>query len=235
MGRFYFIPCRYDGPTVWRSGEKTAVLWPAGQRVRRDGQLDGVNGMTDPDAAETVWLENENSVTACPVNPRGMICLTPVTLDKRAWHKALLPGDPLLALHIPGGEGYTPEAVRDSAREAFDFYARYDPELPIRGVWSESWLYDPGLEALLPPESRIIRVQRQFYRYPTTEGDAMARKEVFGDGAGDLVRFRPRTRLQQGMRDAMLRGVRFHTTGMVFLREDLERIGCEPYYFPDFA
>jgi ABC-type multidrug transport system fused ATPase/permease subunit len=48
MDRFYFIPYRWGGaPDAWRSlktGEVKA-LWTGGVRVRRDGQLDGVNGV----------------------------------------------------------------------------------------------------------------------------------------------------------------------------------------------
>ncbi len=229
MDRFYFIPCKHWGPSLWRNGENVIALWPEGQRVRQDGQLDGVNGQYDPEAVETTWCEDDISVTAHPVNPRGCIELRPVTLDKRHWRNVLTDGDGLLAMHIPGGEGYTPEAVRRSARLAVDFYEQYYPELTVKGLWSESWLFDPGLEKLLDPDSRILRVQRQFYCYPTMEGDAMAKKEVFGEGAQDLAHFQPRTRLQRAMREAMLSGVRFHTTGMVLLREELEKIGSAPY------
>lgn len=232
LDRFYFIPMRHYGPECWRHMEsgRVVALWPADRMIRRDGQLDGVNGVRDPEAIRTVRAETEDSVTAHPVDPAGLVSLTPVTLDKREWVKALDRGDHLLALHIPGGEGYTPERVKRSAEMALDFYGRYFPEIPIKGLWSESWLYDPGLAALLPPDSRIIRVQRQFYCYPTMEGDGMARKEVFGHAKMDLNTVTPRTRLQRAMLEAFRSGTRFHTTGMVVLRDEVPLIGQDPYH-----
>lgn len=233
LDRFYFIPCRHWGPECWRRARdgRVVALWPAGRMIRRDGQLNGVNGVNDPAAIKTVREETTEYVTANPVNPAGLVSLEPVTLDKREWRRVLVNGDGLLALHIPGGEGYTPERVRHSMELALAFYDRYFPEVPVRGFWSESWLYDPGLAALLAPDSRILRVQRQLYCYPTMEGDSMARKEVFGDSEADLSRFEPRTRLQRGMLAALRDGTRFHTTGMLVLREEVPQIGREPYRY----
>lgn len=235
LDRFYFIPYRHEEPECWRNTQngRVVALWPAGRMIRRDGQLDGAGGVKDPSAIQTVRLETEERITAHPVSPAGLVSLTPVTLDKREWVRALGRGDSLLALHIPGGEGYTPQRVRHSMALALAFYDRYFPEVPVKGFWSESWLYDPGLAVLLSSDSRIIQVQRQFYCYPTMEGDDMARKEVFGDSKADLSRFEPRTRLQRAMLDALRSGTRFHTTGMVVLRDEVPRIGQEPYRYID--
>ncbi len=232
LDRFYFIPYLWpDTPTAWRNTETNEViaLWKDGDRVRRDGQLDGVNGITDPEAFTTVLRETEATVTGNPVRPDGYILPDPVTLDRSIWKKALGEGDYLLALHIPGGEGYTPERVRRSCEMALSFFDRYYPEYRYLGFWSESWLYDPGLAALLGPERNISRVSRQFYCYPTLEGDAMARAEVLHDRDADYHDFKPRTTLEKRMFAAWDRGERFHTTGMFLLREEVSRIGKNPY------
>ena len=66
------------------------------------------------------------------------------------------------------------------------FYDQYFPELPIKGFWSSSWLYDTRLSLILDHErSNIVLVQRQFYNYPTMEGDGMLRYEAFGDRKAD--------------------------------------------------
>ena len=95
--------------------------------------------------------------------------------------------------------------------------------------WSESWLYDPSLYRLLPKDGRILSVQRQFYNYPTTEGEAMAKLEVFGAADADVAAFEPKTSLQKSLRDSLLRGERYHTTGMFVLNDDLPRFGEMPY------
>ena len=232
MDRFYFIPYRWgDTPEAWRNLEtgKVTALWKAGVRVRRDGQLDGVNGVTDPEAYRTVREETPETVRAHPVAPEGVIRPEPVTLRKSEWTKVLGEGDFLLALHIPGGEGYTPERVRHSCETALAFYDRYYPEYTYKGFWSESWLYDPGLREILDPDRNIIRVQKQFYCYPTEEGDRMIRLEVLGDENADPRKLTPRNSLERGMFDVWDRGGRFHTTGMFLLREEVSRIGEDPY------
>ena len=232
LDRFYFIPyCWGDTPTAWRNrktGEVTA-LWRAGDRVRGDGQLDGTNGVCDPEAYTTVYEETADAVRGNRVLPEGRISAETVTLDKRSWRKALGEGDYLLALHIPGGEGYTPERVKASCEQALAFWDRYYPEYAYKGFWSESWLYDPGLREILAPERNIVRVQKQFYCYPTEEGDRMIRLEVLGDEQADHRKLTPRSSLERGMFAVWDRGERFHTTGMFLLREEVPRIGEDPY------
>ena len=232
LDRFYFIPYRWGGsPEAWRNtetGEVTA-LWHAGVRIRRDGQIDGVNGIHDPEAFTTVFRETNDTVTGNRVLPEGLVSPEVVTLDKKTWRKALGDDDYLLALHIPGGEGYTPERVKSSCEKALAFYDRYYPEYHYIGFWSESWLYDPGLREIVKPDRNIVRVQRQFYCYPVEEGDRMIKLEVLGDENADYRKLTPRNSLERGMFDVWARGDRFHTTGMFLLREEVPQIGKNPY------
>ena len=232
LDRFYFIPYRWGGsPEAWRNtetGEVTA-LWHAGVRIRQDGQIDGVNDVYDPEAFTTVFEETEDTVKGNRVLPEGLVSQEVVTLDKRTWRKALGDDDFLLALHIPGGEGYTPERVKSSCEKALAFYDRYYPEYHYIGFWSESWLYDPGLREIVKPDRNIVRVQRQFYCYPVEEGDRMIRLEVLGDEHADYRKLTPRNSLERGMFEVWARGDRFHTTGMFLLREEVPRIGENPY------
>lgn len=232
LNRFYFIPYRWgDAPTAWRNRETGTVtaLWRAGDRIRKDGQPDGANGVTDPEAFTTVFEETEGGVRGNRVLPEGLISPETVILDKKTWRKVLGEDDYLLALHIPGGDGYTPERVRQSCEEALAFFGKYYPEYDYKGIWSESWLFDPGLREILPPEKNIIRVQKQFYCYPTEEGDRMIRLEVLGDENADYRKLTPRNSLERGMFAVWDRGGRFHTTGMFLLREEVPLVGQDPY------
>lgn len=232
LDRFYFIPYRWGNtPVAWRNTNtgKVTALWRAGDRFRRDGQLDGVNGITDPEAFITEYEETEDSVRGNPVLPEGRVSPKTVILEKETWQKALGENDFLLALHIPGGEGYTPERVKSSCEKALAFYDRYYPEYVYKGFWSESWLYDPGLREIVKPDRNIVRVQKQFYCYPTEEGDRMIRLEVLGDENADHRKLTPRNSLESGMFAVWDRGDRFHTTGMFLLREEVPRIGEDPY------
>lgn len=232
LDRFYFIPYRWGGsPEAWRNCEtgEVVALWLPGIRVRRDGQIDGVNGIHDPEAFTTEFLETDESVWGNRVLPEGRISPEIVMLDKKIWKKVLGEDDYLLALHIPGGEGYTPERVKSSCEKALAFYDRYYPEYHYIGFWSESWLYDPGLREIVKPDRNIVRVQRQFYCYPVEEGDRMIKLEVLGDENADYRKLTPRNSLERGMFEVWARGDRFHTTGMFLLREEVPRIGSNPY------
>lgn len=232
LDRFYFIPYRWgDEPEAWRDAQTGHVvaLWRGGAKVRRDGQLDGVNGVFDAEAFETALIETPDAVTGNPVSPEGRVRPDRVTLEKPRWRRVLSKGDYLLALHIPGGEGYTPERVRRSCELALAFYDRYYPEYEYKGFWSESWLYDPALGDMLGPERNISRVQRQFYCYPTMEGDEMTRLEVLHDAHADYTRMQPKTTLEKRLFAAWDRGELRHTTGMFLLREEVPLVGEDPY------
>ncbi len=232
LNRFYFIPYRWgDAPTAWRNRQtgKVTAIWRAGDRIRKDGQFDGVNGVTDPEAFTTVYEETAETVRGNIVLPEGLVSAETAVLDKKDWKKALGEDDYLLALHIPGGEGYTPERVRQSCEEALQFFGKYYPEYDYKGIWSESWLFDPGLREILPPEKNIIRVQKQFYCYPTEEGDRMIRLEVLGDENADHRKLTPRNSLERGMFAVWDRGGRFHTTAMFLLKEEVPLVGQDPY------
>lgn len=232
LDRFYFIPYRWGGsPEAWRNSTtgEVVALWHAGTKVRRDGQIDGVNGICDPEAFTTKYTETEDAVWGNRVLPEGKISPEIVMLDKKIWRKALKDDDFLLALHIPGGEGYTPERVRSSCEEALAFYDRYYPDYHYIGFWSESWLYDPGLREIVKPDRNIVRVQKQFYCYPVEEGDRMIKLEVLGDENADYRKLTPRNSLERGMFAVWKRGDRFHTTGMFLLREEVRQIGEDPY------
>ncbi|SHO48390.1 acyltransferase domain-containing protein [Anaerocolumna xylanovorans] len=234
MDRFLFIPCRFgDAFTMYRnktSGKVTA-LWQPKEEFRRDGQLNGTNGIYDTKEAFTsIWEETENSITANPINPMGFVERAAVTLSKEEWTKALSTGDMLLALHVPSGPGYTPERLKNSMLLALEFYRTYFPELPVKGFWSESWLYDSRLSLVLDNEtSNIIKVQRQFYLYPVREGDAMLRYEVFGDWKADEKKIELKTSLQKAAAAYMTTGARFNNLSMIVLKEEADKTDRMPY------
>ena len=232
LDRFYFIPYRWgDTPEAWRSREtgKVTAIWRGGDKVRRDGQLDGVNGITDPEAFTTLLEETKDTVRGNLVLPEGRISPEIVKLNKQTWQKALGENDYLLALHIPGGQGYTAERVKSSCEQALALYDRYYPEYDYKGFWSESWLFDPILCEILDPGRNIVLVQKQFYCYPTEEGDRMIRLEVLGDENADYRKMSPGNSLERGMFSVWNRGDRFHTTGAFLLREEVPLIGKMPY------
>ena len=234
LDRFFFIPYRFNDPiTMFRNKETKRVrgLRHEGEEFRRDGQINGVNGVFDKeDAYFTSWKETKEAITANPVNPMGFVEREETTLSKSQWEEVLSTGDNLLAVHVPSGEGYNPIRLHNSLTMALDFFDRYFPELHIKGFWSESWLYDPRLSLILKEESsNIIKVQRQMYLYPIKEGDGMLRYEVFGDWKAEPEKIERKTSLQKAAAAYMSTGGRFHTTSMLILREEAGCIEDYPY------
>ena len=86
LDRFYFIPYRWGGsPEAWRNSEtgEVVALWHAGTKVRKDGQIDGVNGVKDPEAFTTEFMETADAVWSNRVLPEGLISSEIVMLDKK--------------------------------------------------------------------------------------------------------------------------------------------------------
>ncbi|OZB95354.1 acyltransferase domain-containing protein [Paenibacillus sp. XY044] len=236
LDRFYFIPYRFgDSFTMFRheNTQEVIALRHAGEEFRIDGQRNGINDVYDPlGCFVSEWIESDDLIVANRINPMGFVERETTTILKKEWKPALQEGDLLLALHIPSGPGYTPARLKNSMSLAIEFYGKYFPELAIKGFWSASWLYDTRLSLVLDTEtSNIVRVQRQFYNYPTLEGDRMLRYEVFGDKDSGPVRNTGEftTSLQRAAAAYMQTGARFNTLSMIVLKEDVERIGSRPY------
>ncbi len=232
--RFLFIPYKFgDALTMYRnrSTGKVIALRDAKEEFRRDGQMNGINEVFDETGKfETVWEEDENSITANPVNPMGFVEKNTEIIYKKDWSLALKKGDMLLALHVPAGPGYNPERLKNSMELALAFYEEYFPELKVLGFWSESWLYDSRLSLILDPDiSNIIKVQRQFYLYPIREGDGMLRYEAFGDWKADPEKVELKSSLQKAAAAYMKTGGRFNTMSMIVLKEDVEKVKQMPY------
>lgn len=236
LDRFLFIPYRFEDQfTMFRhvKTQKVIALRHAGEEFRSDGQRNGINDVFDHSGHFTSeWEETADCIIANRINPMGFVEREPTSIGKKEWEPILQKGDTLLGLHIPSGPGYTPDRLKNSMAMAIELYAKYYPELSIKGFWSASWLYDTRLSLLLDNEkSNIVLVQRQFYNYPTFEGDSMLRYEAFGDREADPVQSPDQltTSLQKAAAEYMKTGARFNTLSMIVMKEEIEKIGSMPY------
>ena len=224
--RFYLIPHPFSADFTIFQNEKTGevcALMKEGVRVRRDGQYDGVSGVFDTETFATVRADTEQAFFGHRVSPIGAVCSRPVQLPRSEWRQAVLPGQAFLALHIPGGPGYTPERLRSSLQQGLAFYDTYFPELSVRGIWSESWLYDPHLRLVLDGQSGIIQMQNQMYCAPFAHGHASIHGELHSKQGG-------KTSLEQAVEAYEAAGGTFASCYMFILREDVERIGGPSLY-----
>ncbi|MBO4902391.1 MAG: hypothetical protein J5518_06325 [Lachnospiraceae bacterium] len=181
-----------------------------------------------PETFTTTRTETEREITGYYMNPVGYTENRQITIDKDEYVEVLKPGDYLIALHIPGGEGYTPERMHHSMALALDFFAKYYPELTMKGFWSSSWLYDKRLEMIIGKGRNITNVQNLMFRYSDGENGHMLYIHLYKNMESRLRDYPCTTSLQKGAREFLLNGNRFCTTGMMILKE--EALNGAAYY-----
>lgn len=246
LDRFLFIPYQFGDPfKLYRSKltGKVIGLSKEGYKVDSEGQLVG----DFPEASEekrgtgyeyarrnakkegffvTDLKEDEESVTGYYLNPCGFVENKQVTLSKAEYEIALEDEDWLIALHIPAGEGYTPERMRASMKLAVEFYEKYYPELNVKGFWSESWLYDKRLSFLIGKGKNITNVHEMLFCYSGGWDGEMLYVHLFKEMDAKLEDCICNTTLQKNAKEMLLNGDRFCSTGMVFLKEELANDSC---------
>lgn len=229
IDRFNFIPFRLDDDIeVYRRGDETIAFYAETVKVRRDGQLDGVNRHFDSEAFEAKLIKEDGKLTGHPILPAGVISEKTVTIDLSQWTLVLKQGDILMGFHIPGGEGYDPGHMRENSIAAIELFEKYFPHFDIKGIGSESWLYDPHIARLLGGKGNIPQMQQQMYIYPITSGDGMMWTILLG-GEKPLKDAPRDTRLQRAACEYMEKGGRLTASSFFILKEDLTRVGTGPY------
>ncbi len=239
--RFLFVPCRFDDPyTFYRNKDEVIGIADNELIVDTEGQI--VNSdeqQSDPDiknghyygafrkdrkaAFVTKRVETGSEVTGYRISPCGYITDSIVTLDKNEYTQILKRDDWMIGFHIPEGEGYVPARVRSSMKLAWDFFKKYYPEIPFKGFWSASWLYDGRLSLLLPDDSNIVRVQRQLFNYSGGWNGEMLYLELYGDVDMPLTDVPMKSSLQRKVARYLENGGKFCEPGMVYFPEELDK------------
>lgn len=113
-------------------------------------------------------------------------------------------GTPAMEVHIPEGEGLSPKAVQDAFQQAELFFEKtvpYSYEL----YHCESWLLSPGLKALLPIESNILKFQSLFSIYQELPS-LQAEERVFRTVKEKPSDYPENTKLQRRLKQYLLDG-----------------------------
>lgn len=185
----------------------------------------------DPDAAGawTPVMEEAGAVVrGNPIDPRGVALRATVALPESEWQRVLAPGDPVLELHIPAGGGMTPAAAKESFGRSFAFFERFVTPTRLAGIVCRSWIFNTQLEARMP-ESNLADLMRQVYLLPARGSGRDGLFFIFCRDYDRLEDYPRRTRMQRALLDVLESGGRLRATGMVMLREDVERMGSLPY------
>jgi hypothetical protein len=225
LGRLqYQIGAFDEGARAFRHRTLGTVVLLSGDgtRYRADGQVDPDGSATGGWQARLTVAEGE--AIGNPILPVGQAVPRQVTLSLADWRQVVAPGDPALHLHIPDGGPLTPEACDDSFRRALEFFPRHFPDYRYTCFCCTSWLFNTWLETVLPPDSNILRFQREFYLFAIGMRPDSTIEAVLGQLPADLCRAPRETRLQRALLDILQAGGRIGHGGggCLLLPEDFD-------------
>jgi hypothetical protein len=232
LGRLQYILGSFDyGVTFFRkkqTGEILALADPA-LRLRADGYaagagrrpLPGNQPLPEPATEEGDWQPvfeaSPEGWRGNPVSPYGFAIKRDTFLPRLEWEVALQKGDTVLDLHIPRNDPFTVEACRASLRRAYDFFPQKFPDRPFRAATCHTWFFTAQLQDLMPPESNIIRFQREFYLFPYPGGPGFLWTFVFTEKYQDPATAPRDTSLRRAVLDWLGEGKElFDLAGVLF-------------------
>lgn len=157
----------------------------------------------------TTYSSDDIILFAHEVDQRlGIISRTPVEVPLSDLTPICTKDTLVLSVHIPEGEPLTPSLVDASFSLAQEMYR---PTLFV----CDSWLLDPELSKVLPPESNICLFMQRFKKFPVSFSTPQIYERVFGFGAtqSDIVAWECTTSLQKKVQAHILSGGIFRTMG----------------------
>jgi len=159
LGRLVFEMQSFGfGYEVWRS-RKTGETLP----LMKEGLIfdaeDHPHTVGDFTTTRTVA---DGKLTGYTYTDKGLLDRNPVTLDLDEWEPFIVEGDPVVWLHIPGNDKFTPDVVDQALEYGKEFLARYFPEYNYKAFVCSSWLLGTDLAQFMRPEANILKFQSRF-------------------------------------------------------------------------
>lgn len=129
--------------------------------------------LTAPAVLPEVWDAHE-------VDPRAGVVTDRVHRVVLAeCERLLVPGDPMLEMHIPADAQLTMAGFAESLRAGLRFFGAQKP----KGVFGEAWLLDPQVLALVPDHRALRALQQRAQLYPGKIPEAKTVRRLFGPSA----------------------------------------------------
>jgi hypothetical protein len=107
----------------------------------------------------------------------------------------------VLNVHIPAGEPLHPDSVQHAFERAVSFFRGIPPVFVCY-----SWLLEPQLHRLLPPESNILQFQNCFHIFRVHAESRQAEERIFGQIRENPEEYEERTQLQRKAKAHLLEG-----------------------------
>lgn len=104
--------------------------------------------------------------------------------------------DMAIAVHVPGSDKLSADAVTKSLEGAERFLETYFPDLHYKAFICSSWLLDTGLRAFLKEDSNILQFQKRFRIALSSKNNSPLFKNIFGVNRCPLEELVPQNRFQ---------------------------------------
>lgn len=114
-------------------------------------------------------------------------------------------GTPVLSVHIPRGDGFTPESIRESFEASKEFFPKYFGTSYDTYVCT-SWLLAPQLEGMISETSTIANFRNYFTIYSEDLSYAQAEDYVFLQKLDDKTKYPENTSLQRNLKKFLMGG-----------------------------
>ena len=220
--RFGFMTDRYKFHADVFKNSKTheyAIFPKAGIRFDRRGF--GLTTQDSPDADFTARFYIEDGcAVGNRVRPDGSAEkeLSRVPLDE--FEPFITDNVPVLDMHIPGGGGMTPEVSEASFRAAKKcYFDLLPPAQHPRAIVCWSWIFNPNLPEVLPPEANLNKLLKRVHLMPVSSGPTDGLGFVFPKNAFTPDTAEQRTSLQRAIMSYIRKGGRWRC-GSMFIDMD---------------
>ncbi|MBE6707615.1 MAG: hypothetical protein E7578_00045 [Ruminococcaceae bacterium] len=114
-------------------------------------------------------------------------------------------GTPILGVHIPRGDGFKPDSIRESFEEAKKFFPKYFGKEYDTYICT-SWLLAPQLESMISETSSIAYFRSYFTVYGEHTGYSQAEEYVFLEKLEDKTKYPEDTSLRRNLKKFLLDG-----------------------------
>ena len=114
-------------------------------------------------------------------------------------------GKSVLSVHIPRGDGFNPDSIRESFEAANPFFEKYFGTTYDTYVCT-SWMLAPQLEDMISPASSLADFRRWFTIFGEHTGYSQAEEYVFLEKLEDKSKYPEDTSLQRNFKKFLLAG-----------------------------
>lgn len=199
-----------------QSGEQKTLV--DGIKLHRSGFALGIPKYEEEEGAyDANFIETDEYWEGYPVIEGGRAACERIRIEKQFWKLFLQQGDPVISVHIPANEDFSPEICEQSYIEAGRIIKTCYPEFKYKAFTCHSWLMDPQLEKILKPGSNIIAFQRKYTRFPSISSGRGVFFFVFLKEYDQLQDLPENTSLERALKKHYIEGNYIYEPGGFFL------------------